>query len=107
MKSAGQWAEPCWTSSWSGVWPSGVLRCDVSDLVSWKRRKGPGRHTKTGLPALRRVAFDYLARYGDAEERTCRIRQMENPGGGNTGFSDKATDAGDSDRSETSDNTHR
>ena len=44
---------------------------------------------------------------GDAEERTCRIRQMENPGGGNTGFSDKATDAGDSDRPETSDNTHR
>src|ERR1700726_3926330 len=25
-ETAGQWAEPCWTSSWSGVWPSGVLR---------------------------------------------------------------------------------
>ena len=44
---------------------------------------------------------------GGAEERTCRIRQMENPGGGNSGFSDKATDAGDSDRPETSNNTHR
>src|SRR5580700_5869965 len=57
MKSAGQWAEPCWTSSWSGVWPSGVLRCDVSDLVSWKRPQRPGTPYENGLTRLAAGGF--------------------------------------------------
>jgi stage V sporulation protein G len=35
---SGPLAEPCWTSSSSVVWPSEVLRCDVSDLVNWEVR---------------------------------------------------------------------
>jgi hypothetical protein len=33
--------------------------------------------------------------------------KWKTPEGGNSGFSDKATDAGDSDRPEISNNTHR